>query len=171
MFITKKLIQHDHDEISMVNMRKVIETIRGEIRDICARMFYSGKQMNELDPNVFGSNEFSEDLLQKHQVLLNDLQFKFNKNSRLFKKMEKFINLEKEMNELTQKYREINNGNEFTVYGLSLADYLHTKQVYYKERDEMIEKAKNEAERTGNTGHLMAVSKSKPKSKASDVPK
>lgn len=50
--------------------------------------------------------------------------------------------LEEELNQLTNEYRELNGGTEFTVYGLSFTEYVHTKRVDYEESKELERKEK-----------------------------
>lgn len=50
--------------------------------------------------------------------------------------------LEEELHQLTNEYREMNGGAEFTVFGLSFADYVHTKRVDYEESKELERKEK-----------------------------
>lgn len=51
--------------------------------------------------------------------------------------------LEEELTALTREYREMNGGGvEFTIYGLSFADFVHTKRVDYEESKELERKEK-----------------------------
>lgn len=50
--------------------------------------------------------------------------------------------LEEELHQLTSEYREMNGGAEFTVFGFSFADFVHTKRVDYEESKELERKEK-----------------------------
>lgn len=82
--------------------------------------------VSHLDPQRFkqrGYNSLKEE--QQRKVFQNQLP-----------------KLENELNALTADYREMNGGHEFTVYGLSFADYVHTRRVDYEESKESERKEK-----------------------------
>lgn len=99
-------LTHEYErcvQIKMENMQKFIEAIRADIREICARMYYSDKQMKQLNQELLGLNEFTEQLLEKHEELLEDLRFKFDENASLFEKVGKWIKLWNEFVQFEEK--------------------------------------------------------------------
>lgn len=50
--------------------------------------------------------------------------------------------LEEEVKNLVADYKQTNGGAEFTIYGLSFTEFIHTKRVDYEESKEMERKEK-----------------------------
>lgn len=99
-------LTHEYErcvQIKMENMQKFIEGVRADIREICARMYYSDKQMKKLNQELLASTEFNECLLEKHETLLEDLRFKYDENMSLFEKVGKWIKLWNEFMQFEEK--------------------------------------------------------------------
>lgn len=89
-------LREEHElcvKIKMENMQKFIESVRVEIKEYCEKMFIGPAEMKELNANLLGLTDYTEELLTLHEQKKEEMEFCYEESQSLFEKAAKWIKL------------------------------------------------------------------------------
>lgn len=93
-------------QIKMENMQKFIESVRVEIREYCEKMFMGPQEMRQLDDELLLSQDFSEEMLTRHEQKKEELEFMYAESQLMFEKAARWIKLWSDFIEFEEKTKD-----------------------------------------------------------------
>lgn len=102
-------LREEHElcvQIKMENMQKFIESVRVEIREYCDKMFMGPRELQELENELLLSDDFTEEMLTRHEQKKEELEFKYAESQLMFEKAARWIKLWSDFIEFEEKTKD-----------------------------------------------------------------
>jgi hypothetical protein len=74
-------------QIKHENMERFIEAIRVELKDYFSKLYYSDDDLERMNDELLKSESFTDELLNRHEEMLEDLKYKYNESKELYEDM------------------------------------------------------------------------------------